>query len=450
MATVYVPKVYDTNIQKNYNLPNVALTINGVETNSSATTFNMNNTGDTFSVIAQKKHYNSYGRNGCSIVSEYDCSVCGAPVIGGEGTLCPNCGEPLTTEGKTAKLRVAADSIGKILMTREVSDICMTESDYTDILLGASSATLPGLANNNKLIINKTYNGQTPTNWISQQGLTSKIETSGNTATGSDKKAFKIQSSFVPKPIPEDYDDYKYIRVISGKTHNINSSAQTINSVIRTNIPSPHNFVSASSVNWITDVQYFEDLHDPDFSLIEVFADVSENNSLTDARSGVITISDSTYGVSGAITVNQSASTGPSKYNINFDTSVESGVLSSDVDDNITVHGGNERIYITGYTAAQFFAASSFNLENIPASSLAPSGSGDYGDTNITLTFNFDYYLGIYTGDAIIISSDESAEGSDGIMLQYGATTGQLHFNNMLGTESLIEITIKCAIQHSA
>lgn len=449
MPTVYVPKVYDTNIQKNYNLPNVALTINGVETNSSATTFNMNNTGGTFSVIAQKKHYNSYGRNGCSIVSEYDCSVCGAPVIGGEGTLCPNCGEPLTTEGKTAKLRVAADSTGKILMTREVSDICMTEGDFKDIVSGASpSKMLSGLNYDKRLIMNaKSYGGSTVTGWVNTY-LSSKIEMSANTATGSDKKAFKIKSSFVPKPIPEDYSDYKYIRVISGKTHNINSSEQTINSVIRTNIPLPYNFVSASSVNWITNFRYFEDLHDPDFSLIKVTANVSENDSLTDDRSGVITISDSTYGVSGAITVSQSAKTGPSEYNINFETSVESEVLSSDDDDNITVHGGNERIYITGYTAKQFFAASSFNLENIPASSLAPSGSGDYGDTNITLTFNFDYYLGTHTSDLITIISPESTEGS--ITFQYGVTTGQLHFNNMLGTESLIKITISCAIQHSA
>lgn len=312
MPTVYVPKVYDTNIQKNYNLPNVALTINGVETNSSATTFNMNNTGGTFSVIAQKKHYNSYGRNGCSIVSEYDCSVCGAPVIGGEGTLCPNCGEPLTTEGKTAKLRVAADYTGKILMTREVSDICMTECDFKDIVSGASpSGMLSGLNNNERLIMNaKSYGGSTVTGWVNTF-LSSKIEMSANTATGSDKKAFKIKSSFVPKPIPEDYSDYKYIRVISGKTHNINSSEQTINSVIRTNIPLPYNFVSASSVNWITNFRYFEDLHHPDFSLIKVVANVSENDSLTDARSGVITISDSTYGVSGAITVNQSAKTEP-------------------------------------------------------------------------------------------------------------------------------------------
>lgn len=445
--------ICDTNIQSGYNLTNVDLTLvwnGGGQTASSSndSTWLVPEGKSACTITASKSHYAQsgtyYGRLGYA----YTCPECGGEVTTIDSE-CPVCGEPVVSSSAlTPVLAVSGGTNdgwktgsqgGKILLTRTNDNKAMTQGQLKDTLSGMGF-TSAYLNSPTKITSNTSAFKTNVSNNLTNYPVTIYE------GTYADNKAYLHKNSFIPQTVP--FSEPYYIRVVSGKTHNITSSAQTINSVIRTNIPLPYNFVSASSVNWITSFHYVEDLHYPDFSLIKVTANVSENDSLTDARSGVITISDSTYGVSGAITVSQSAKTGPSEYNINFETSVESEVLSSDDDDNITVHGGNERIYITGYTAAKFFAASSFNLENIPASSLAPSGSGDYGDTNITLTFNFDYYLGTHTSDLITIISHESTEGS--ITFQYGVTTGQLHFNNMLGTESLIKIAISCIIQHSA
>lgn len=444
--------ICDTNIQSGYNLTNVDLTL--VWNGGGHTTSSSNDSdwlvpegNTTCTITASKSHYVQSGTYYGRLAYAYTCPECGGEVTTIDSE-CPVCGEPVVSSlAVTPVLAVSGGTNdgwktesqgGKILLTRTNDNKAMTQGQLKDTLsgMGFTSAYL----NSPTKVTSNTSSFKTNVS----NNLTNYPVTIYE-GTYADNKAYLHKNSFIPQTVP--FSEPYYIRVVSGKTHNITSSAQTINSVIRTNIPSPYNFVSASSVNWITNIRYFEDLHHPDFSLIEVIANVSENNSVTDDRSGVITLSNSTYGVSGAITVNQSAKTGSSEYNINFETSADRD-LSNDDDDIITVYGGNEREYITGYTAAQFFAASSFSLENVPASSLAPSGSGDYGDTNITLDFNFDYYLGIYTGDEINIFSNESVE--DGITLRYGATTGQLHFNNMLGTESLIKIAISCAIQHSA
>lgn len=319
--------ICDTNIQSGYNLTNVDLTLvwnGGGQTASSSndSTWLVPEGKSACTITASKSHYAQsgtyYGRLGYA----YTCPECGGEVTTIDSE-CPVCGEPVVSSSAlTPVLAVSGGTNdgwktgsqgGKILLTRTNDNKAMTQGQLKDTLSGMGF-TSAYINSPTKITSNTSAFKTNVSNNLTNYPVTIYE------GTYADNKAYLHKNSFIPQTVP--FSEPYYIRVVSGKTQNIDSSAQIINFVIRTNIPSPYNFVSASSVNWITRIHYLEDLHYPDFSLIKLIANVSENDSLTDARSGVITISDSTYGVSGAITVNQSAMT-ISEFNIDFEKIID-------------------------------------------------------------------------------------------------------------------------------
>lgn len=409
-TTVCVPKVCDTNIQDGYNLPNVNLVINGVSCTSNDETVSIN-TGGTFVVTATKQHYNNYTKSGCRVIAEYECDVCGSLV---SGSTCSVCGEPLNVGTKTPVYEIVADEIGKIKMTR-MEDVCMTQKDFNESIISATSiAYTMGLGESQRLLTNKSYGSYTPNSFVNQY-LSDKITSAVTSGT---KQAFVFERDFIPKEVLP--TDPYYIRIVSGKTHSVDSTEQVIESVIKSNIPySAITFTSNKS--WINNIRFYEDRHG-DFSLITMFANVDENDSFTDDRSGVITVDSGSYGITKTIPVTQSAKTGYSSYDITFNDSLNGYI---DANDFVEVYGSDGNTCLSHYSAVQYFGASSLQLPNIPTSAMTPIGE----QPNLYLIF--DLTETVRKGASVTISSGLSEERE--INLNSDNTSGALSFKNLLG-----------------
>lgn len=411
-TTVCVPKVCDTNIQDGYNLPNVNLVINGVSCTSNDETVSIN-TGGTFVVTATKQHYNNYTKSGCKVIAEYECDVCGSLV---SGSTCSVCGEPLNVGTKTPVYEIIADEISKIKMTR-MEDVCMTQKDFNESVISATSIVYTmRLSSPQQLLVNDSYGNYTPNSFVNQY-LSDKINSA---VTTGDSQAFVFERDFIPKEVLP--TDPYYIRIVSGKTHSVDSTEQVIESVIKSNIPySAITFTSNKS--WINNIRLYEDRHG-DFSLITMFANVDENDSFTDDRSGVITVDGGSYGITKTIPVTQSAKTGYSSYDITFNDSLNGDI---DANDFVEVYGSNGvgSMPLSYYSAGQYFGASSLQLPNIPTSAMTPIGE----QPNLIIVF--DLTETTRKGASVTISSDQSEEGE--INLNSDNTSSALSFKNLLG-----------------
>ena len=232
--------------------------------------------------------------------------------------------------------------------------------------------------------------------------------------TYADNKAYLHKNSFIPQTVP--FSDPYYIRIVSGKTHSVDSSEQVIKSIFKSNIPYSA-ITFTSNQDWIYDIRFAEGEHGE-----IMFANVSENTTLsTDNRSGIITLDSGSYGIRKTISVTQSANT-YSSYDITFNDN-----LIGEIDDNdfVQIYGSDDSRLLFQYSA-EYFGASSLRLPNIPTSAMTPIGEQP------NLIILFDLTNTIQNGASVTISSDQSEEKE--INLNIDQAVGILSFKNLLGT----------------
>jgi hypothetical protein len=419
--------ICDTNIQSGYNLTNVDLTLvwnGGAQTTSSSndSAWLVPEGNTTCTITASKSHYAQsgtyYGRLGYA----YTCPECGGEVTTIDSE-CPVCGEPVVSgSALTPVLAVSGGTNdgwktesqgGKILLTRTNDNKAMTQEQLKDTLSGMGF-TSAYLNSPTKVTSNTSAFKTNVSNNLTNYPVTIYE------GTYADNKAYLHKNSFIPQTVP--FSEPYYIRVVSGKTHNITSSAQTINSIVKTNI-SDSAITITSNKSWINNIHKYEDKHG-DFSLITISANVDENDSFTDDRSGVITLDSGSYGITKTIPVTQSAKTGYSEYNITFYDNLDGGEV--DANDFVRIYGSNGSTLLSHYTASQYFGTSSLSLQNVPTSAMTPVGEQP------NLIMEFDLSETISKGNSVIISSTDSEEGE--LNLDVGQTSGTLSFKNLLGT----------------
>ena len=413
--------ICDTNIQSGYNLTNVGLTLvwngGGQTTSSSNDSAWLVPKGETACTItASKSHYAQSGTYYGRLVYAYICPECGGEVTTIDSE-CPICGEPVVSSSAVTPVLAVSGGTndgwktesqgGKILLTRTNDNKAMTQGQLKDTLSGMGF-TSAYLNSPTKITSNTSAFKANVSNNLTNYPITIYE------GTYADNKAYLHKNSFIPQTVP--FSDPYYIRIVSGKTHSVDSSEQVIKSIFKSNIPYSA-ITFTSNQDWIYDIRFAEGEHGE-----IMFANVSENTTLsTDNRSGIITLDSGSYGIRKTISVTQSANT-YSSYDITFNDN-----LRGEIDDNdfVQIYGSDDSRLLFQYSA-EYFGASSLRLPNIPTSAMTPIGEQP------NLIILFDLTNTIQNGASVTISSDQSEEKE--INLNIDQAVGILSFKNLLGT----------------
>ena len=414
--------ICDTNIQSGYNLTNVGLTLvwNGggqTEPSSNDSAWLVPKGETACTITASKSHYAQSGTYYGRLVYAYICPECGGEVTTIDSE-CPICGEPVVSSSAVTPVLAVSGGTndgwktesqgGKILLTRTNDNKAMTQGQLKDTLSGMGF-TSAYLNSPTKITSNTSAFKTNVSNNLTNYPITIYE------GTYADNKAYLHKNSFIPQTVP--FSDPYYIRIVSGKTHSVDSSEQVIKSIFKSNIP--YSAITFTSIqDWIYDIRFVEGEHEN-----IMFANVSENTTLsTDNRSGVITLDSGSYGIIKTISVTQSANT-YSSYDITFNDN-----LMGEIDDNdfVQIYGSDDSRLLFQYDGGQYFGASSLRLPNISTSAMTPIGEQP------NLIILFDLTNTIQNGASVTISSDQSEEGE--INLNIDQAVGILSFKNLLGT----------------
>lgn len=414
--------ICDTNIQSGYNLTNVGLTLvwngGGQTTSSSNDSAWLVPKGETACTItASKSHYAQSGTYYGRLVYAYICPECGGEVTTIDSE-CPICGEPVVSSSAVTPVLAVSGGTndgwktesqgGKILLTRTNDNKAMTQGQLKDTLSGMGF-TSAYLNSPTKITSNTSAFKTNVSNNLTNYPVTIYE------GTYADNKAYLHKNSFIPQTVP--FSDPYYIRIVSGKTHSVDSSEQVIKSIFKSNIPYSA-ITFTSNQDWIYDIRFAEGEHGE-----IMLANVSKNTTLsTDNRSGVITLDSGSYGIRKTISVTQSANT-YSSYDITFNDN-----LIGEIDDNdfVQIYGSDDSRLLFQYDAGLYFGASSLRLPNISTSAMTPIGEQP------NLIILFDLTNTIQNGASVTISSRKSEEGE--INLNIDQAVGILSFKNLLGT----------------